>query len=62
VLTARRIAFKFFEALHRAGAQRGCVASNHDFPRALNLRHPPIECSNQLAQLTERCGRCHRHQ
>jgi hypothetical protein len=61
VLTLVAIAFEFFEALHGACAERGRVASNRDFTGTLDLRHPPIECGNQLAQLTEHCGRCYGH-
>jgi hypothetical protein len=55
------LTFKFFDALHRPRAERGRVASNRDFPSTLNLRHPPIECGNELAQLTEHIRRCHSH-
>jgi hypothetical protein len=53
------VTFKFFDALRRPRAERGRVAGNRDFPRALNLPHPPIERGNELAQLTEHRRRCY---
>lgn len=52
---------EFLDAAQGARLERRRLARDRCFPGALHLRHPAIERLDQLEQLTNSSGGCHRH-